>query len=138
MRDTSFDLGGIMTVHDKSDERRRELRVEHRGTVILAYGPNEKMEFEDALMLDCSGHGIRIELKRRLDVGAAFLVKPSRGSTLMLQYKVRRCETRGDGFVIGAEYCGFVSAGDATLDSDGVLKILLGIKGAEKSTITDT
>jgi len=115
-----------MPVHDKSVERRREPRVERRATVILAYGPNEKMEFEDALMLDCSGHGIRIELKRRLEVGASFLVKPSRGSTVMLRYKVRRCEAQGDGFIIGAEYCGFVSTGDATLDSDGVLKILLG------------
>jgi hypothetical protein len=88
------------------------------------------MEFEDAVMVDCSRTGICIELPRALELSSSFLLKPCKASLVMLVYEVRRCTPRGKGYDIGAEYGGFVGTPNAQLDRDGVLKMLLDLESA--------
>lgn len=108
-------------------DRRKERRIPHRGVVILVYGLYEKMEFENAELLDCSSQGVCIELKRPLETSSAFLLKPTPSGDVMLRYNVRRCDQFNGSFKIGAEYSGFVSTKQMTLDPGAVLEMLLSL-----------
>jgi hypothetical protein len=93
--------------------------------VILVYGLYEKMEFEEAELLDCSSQGVCIEFDRPLEDASAFLLRPKSGGEVMLRYSVRRCDRSDGSFRIGAEYSGFVSTKQTTLEPPAVLEMLL-------------
>jgi hypothetical protein len=114
-----------MSSLSKPVDRRKERRVVHRAVVILVYGLYEKMEFEEAELVDCSSQGVCIELKRPLEISSAFLLKSSSGGDVMLRYNVRRCDQLNGSFNIGAEYSGFVSTKQMTLEPPAVLEMLL-------------
>jgi hypothetical protein len=91
-------------------ENRREARTRATGAVIMAYGEGENLGFEPVRVLDCSPQGVGIVLCRPLRRGASFLLKLTLKPAAFAVYDVRHCRPAEDGYVIGAEFHGFIGS----------------------------
>jgi hypothetical protein len=70
----------------------------------------------DALILDLSEGGARLQLPAPLEVGALhdFVLRVG-GETVLVHAKVRRCQPQGEGFEVAVEFVGVPTSDAARL-----------------------
>jgi hypothetical protein len=109
---------------NQSEERRAIPRTPHAAVVIMAYGEGENLQFETATLIDCSPDGISIQFHRPLSVDQNFLLKLKLERVTLVQYVVKTCTPAGRQFRIGAQFTGYVGAGD-DLPTDAAYQALM-------------
>jgi hypothetical protein len=91
----------------------------------MACGSGERLEFEQAELMDCSLHGIGILFHRQLPLGAQFLLKLKLNRVTLLSYVVRNCRSEGTSFRIGAQFLRQVGHDYADREPEHVYRALL-------------
>ena len=102
----------------EATQRRKEERTPCRNVVLMACGERESLLFEEAPLIDCSLHGIRILMPRPLAVGDDILVKLKLPRIALVVYSVRHCHAEGAGYRIGAEFRNVVGINAAAATTD--------------------
>jgi hypothetical protein len=87
----------------ETEQRRKEARIPCKRVVLMACREGEGLQFEEALLTNCSLGGIRILLDRTLSPGDDFLVKLKLPRMTLVVYSVRHCHADRSGYRIGAE-----------------------------------
>ena len=126
---------GVLTVADfrpAASHPRREPRTAFaRRVALLPYVTKGRWQFDDAMLADCSPHGVGLYTTAPMASGEQFLLKlRAGGSLLLIIYTVKHCHPAPPGsYRIGAEFSGFLRTGELESASD-LFRVLLSLDDA--------
>jgi hypothetical protein len=129
---------GVLTVADfrrSAEHPRREQRTSFaRRVALLPYVTKGRWQFDDAMLADCSPHGVGLFTTAPMASGEQFLLKLRAGGTLLLViYTVKHCHPAPPGsYRIGAEFSGFLRTGELESASD-LFRVLISLEEASHS-----
>lgn len=101
------DVGPASTSADGAvvNDRRNEVRVGHWAVVVMPFGPDLHVGFENAEMVNCSASGIGLIMNRPLAANTRLFLKLKLSAVALIIYTVRYCKPLRSGYSIGAEFC---------------------------------
>src|SRR4051812_16384736 len=89
--------------------RRTEARFPAKGQIrYLPTRAAKDWKFLTGRLLDCSRHGIGIEVAHAMELGDDFIVKVRVGKLRLAVYRVQNVQTWGAGYRIGGEFIGLL------------------------------
>ena len=134
---------GVLTVADfrpaASNPRREERTSFARRVSLLPYVTKARWQFDDAMLADCSPHGVGLYTTAPMAAGEQFLLKLRAGGTLLLViYTVKHCHPAPPGsYRIGAEFSGFLRTGELESASD-LFRVLVSLEEASTAAAAST